>query len=132
MASNKVEDDSRDLEEVFVTMELAEIAFMTDKVVEMTAFYRKFLGREPDSVWPGGAIFMLGDVKLFIHAIYEPDSENSLPPIDHIAFRVKDVDGSAARLAAEGLPFEFAPADYDWGRSAYLRDPADHQIEITG
>ena len=34
-------------------------------------------------------------------------------------------------LANQGLSIEVPPADYYWGRSAYLRDPDGHQVEIT-
>jgi hypothetical protein len=32
----------------------------------------------------------------------------------------------------QGLTLEVAPKDYYWGRSAYLRDPDRHLVEITG
>ena len=110
---------------------LSEIAMFTDKVAEMTDFYRRFLGQEPLSAWPGGAIFMLGDVKLFIHTTSEPDDKNDLPPFDHLAFTVEDVDEAAAELRDKGITAARPPQDYDWGRSAYLQDPAGHHLEIT-
>lgn len=115
-----------------MSKQLSEIAFFTDKVAEMIAFYKKFLGQEPASAWPGGAIFMLGDVKLFIHERYEPENEGDLPPFDHLAFTVEDVDATATQLTASALELDRPPQDYYWGRSAYLRDPAGHHIEVTG
>lgn len=114
-----------------MTKKLSEIAFFTDKVAEMTDFYRRFLDQEPDSAWPGGAIFMLGDVKLFIHEQYTPEDAGDLPPFDHLAFTVKDVDQTAGELSEVEIHVDRPPADYYWGRSAYVRDPAGHFIEIT-
>ncbi len=111
---------------------LTEIAFFTDQVAEMTAFYRQFLGQEPAAAWPGGVVFMLGEVRLFLHETYEADDEHPLPPVNHIAFAVEDVDAAADDLRRAGLAIERNPADYYWGRSAYLRDPDGYQIEITG
>jgi len=34
-------------------------------------------------------------------------------------------------LVKQGLVMEIPPKDYYWGRSAYLRDPDGHQVEIT-
>ena len=114
-----------------MSKKLTEIAFFTDRVEDMIRFYQKFLGEEPLSAWPGGAIFMIGEVKLFIHETYKPTDDQPLPPVDHLAFSVADVDGTTAALVEDGLQMERAPAEYYWGRSAYLRDPAGHQIEIT-
>lgn len=110
---------------------LSEIAFFTDKVAEMTDFYRIFLGQDPVSAWPGGSIFMIGDVKLFIHEQYKPENKGDLPPFDHLAFTVADVDEATKELTTDQIEIDYAPQDYYWGRSAYLRDPAGHHIELT-
>jgi predicted enzyme related to lactoylglutathione lyase len=46
------------------------------------------------------------------------------------AFTVQDVDQACAQLVEQGLMLEIAPQDFYCGRSAYLRDPDGHQIEI--
>jgi catechol 2,3-dioxygenase-like lactoylglutathione lyase family enzyme len=76
------------------------------------------------------AIFMVGDTKIFIHRTYAPGKDD-LPPDNHIAFGVEDVDVACRRLSAEGLALEVPARDFYWGRSAYLRDPDGHQVEIT-
>ena len=111
-------------------MKLSELAFFTDNVETMTAFYRRLLGSEPVVQFDGMAIFMLGETKLFIHRTYTA-AAGELPPTNHIAFTVADVDATCQALQQQGLTLEVAPADYYWGRSAYLRDPDGQQIELT-
>jgi catechol 2,3-dioxygenase-like lactoylglutathione lyase family enzyme len=48
-----------------------------------------------------------------------------------VAFGVADVDAAHDELVAQGFESEFGPADYDWGRAAYLRDPDGHLIELA-
>lgn len=111
-------------------MKLVEMAFFTDDVEKMAAFYKNLLGKEPDIAADGMAIFMLGTTKLFIHRTYS-SSEGELPPDNHIAFAVADVDSACKELIARGVRLEVPPQDYYWGRSAYLRAPDGLQIEIT-
>jgi catechol 2,3-dioxygenase-like lactoylglutathione lyase family enzyme len=101
---------------------IAEIALFTDDPDRLVAFYEHVLGREPASRWPGGATFDLGGVTLLVHV--KAEAEEGMPPnVDHFALRVGDVDAEAARLGTE-------PADYPWGRSAYLRDPDGRLVEL--
>ncbi|KAA0256149.1 MAG: hypothetical protein EDM79_20370 [Chloroflexi bacterium] len=111
-------------------MKLIEIAKFTNNVAGMSAFYRRLLGTDPVAESPDMAIFMNAGVKIFIHKMYEA-GEGDLPPEDHIAFAVADVDGTVAELQAGGAKAEVAPKDYYWGHSAYLRDPDGQLIEIT-
>ena len=111
-------------------MKLVEMAMFVDDVDAMAAFYEQLLGSEPVARSEGMAIFMVGTTKLFIHRTYVP-GEGELPPEDHTAFEVDDVDAECARLAAAGVTVEVAADDYYWGRSAYLRDPAGRLIELT-
>jgi catechol 2,3-dioxygenase-like lactoylglutathione lyase family enzyme len=110
-------------------MNLNEIAYFTKNVQEMVSFYRALMGREPVAESPDMAIFLNGETKIFIHATYTPGA-GELPPENHIAFTVVDVDQACRTLAAQGLVIEIEPHDYYWGRSAYLRDPDGHLIEL--
>lgn len=101
---------------------LTEIALFTDDVGALVAFYRRLLDREPASAWPGGATFDLDGATLLIHERGEPH-EGMPPGEDHFAVRVADVDTEAARLGVDAR-------DYDWGRSAYLRDPDGRLVEL--
>ena len=110
-------------------MKLAEIAFFTDDVAAMTDFYRRLLGVDPVARSEAMAIFFANETKIFIHDRYPPKN-GDLPPEDHHAFMVADVDRACAQLIERGLMLEVSPQDFYWGRSAYLRDPDGHQIEI--
>jgi catechol 2,3-dioxygenase-like lactoylglutathione lyase family enzyme len=102
---------------------IAEIALFTEQPSELSAFYERVLEVAPESRWPGGAIFAIGDAKLLIHIAGE-DREGQPANVDHFAFSVRDVDETAERLGIEAR-------EYDWGRSAYLRDPDGRLVELT-
>lgn len=108
---------------------LTEIARFTDRLEEMVEFYRTFLNAEPEVQSEGMAIFMLGATKLFLHRSYIP-REGELPPEDHLAFTVADVEAECSRLAAAGFSVEVLPKEYYWGTSAYLRDPDGQLLEL--
>ena len=110
-------------------MKLHELAYFTDNVQEMTNFYRRLLGTDTVAQSDDMAIFMSGGTKIFIHRKYPP-SEGDLPANNHIAFAVEDVDAACETLTQQGLTLDVPPKEYYWGRSAYLRDPDGHQVEI--
>jgi catechol 2,3-dioxygenase-like lactoylglutathione lyase family enzyme len=109
---------------------ITEIAYFTEDVAAMRAFYARLLGSAPITESRDMAIFLVDGVKIFIHRTYIPGADD-LPPEDHTTFAVPDVDAAYAELQRHGLTGEVAPADYYWGRSAYLRDPDGHLIELN-
>lgn len=111
-------------------MKLTELAYFTENVQEMTAFYRRLLDQEPVAQSADMSVFMLGPLKILIHRAYTP-GEGDLPPDNHVAFSVPDVDAACDQLVQQGLTLESPPQDHDWGRSAYLRDPDGNQIELA-
>jgi catechol 2,3-dioxygenase-like lactoylglutathione lyase family enzyme len=111
-------------------MKLIEMAYFTNDVTGMAEFYRTLLGSEPVAKSDDMAIFMNGEVKIFIHRAYEA-AEGELPAENHTAFKVSDVDEVCKSLTGKGLKLEYPARDYYWGRSAYLRSPDGHLIEIT-
>jgi len=111
-------------------MKLTEIAKFTNNVAGMFAFYRRLLGTEPVAESPDMAIFMSAETKIFIHKLYRQGADD-LPPENHIAFTVDDVDKTCAVLQSQGLTVDTPPKDYYWGRFAYLHDPDGQLIEIT-
>jgi catechol 2,3-dioxygenase-like lactoylglutathione lyase family enzyme len=111
-------------------MKLVELAYFTENVQQMADFYQTLLGAEPVARSDDMAIFMSGETKIFIHRTY-PASEGELPPENHVAFSVQDVDATCETLLKQGLTLEVPPQDYYWGRSAYLRNPDGYLVEIT-
>jgi catechol 2,3-dioxygenase-like lactoylglutathione lyase family enzyme len=58
-----------------------------------------------------------------------PDAD---APGFEIGFKVADVDAAHAELADAGVPSVVAPTTRPWGqRTAYLRDPDGHLIELA-
>ena len=110
-------------------MKLAEIAFFTEDVPQMTNFYRRLLGVDPVASSETMSIFFTEETKIFIHYRYAPKN-GELPPEDHHAFTVEDVDKVCEQVMERGLMLEIPPQDFYWGRSAYFRDPDGHQTEI--
>lgn len=108
-------------------MQLTELTRFVDDVEAAVDYYEGFLDAEPVSAWPGGAVFDLGGPTLLLHETVEHDDA---PGEDHAAFAVEDVDAACERLEAQGIAVAWPPADYDWGRSAYLRDPAGNLVEL--
>ena len=106
-----------------------EIARFTENLNEIIQFYQKVLAVEPAVRSEGMAIFMLGETKLFFHRSYSP-GEGELPPENHLAFSVPDVDAACAQLTAAGSSIEVAGKEYYWGYSAYLRDPDRQLVEL--
>ncbi len=111
-------------------MKIAEIARFVDDVPQTIAFYRLLLGKEPTYSDDHLATFDTEGVTILIHRRYTPGPDE-LPCEDHIAFGVNDLDQAIATLQQQGMVIQFPPRDYDWGRSAYLRDPSGALIEVS-
>lgn len=110
-------------------MQFSEVAFFTDEVDATAEFYERLLGVPPTHRGDGIAIFHSAGVQVLIHCRYEPTPDN--PPCEnHMAFSVDNVDQSVAECEANGLTVEIPPRNYDWGRSAYLRDPSGQLVEL--
>ena len=110
-------------------MKLIELAYFTENVQQMANFYRSLLGADPVARSDDMAIFMSGQTKIFIHRKYV-STEDELPADNHIAFAVDDVDSTCETFIQQGMTLEVPPKEYYWGRSAYLRDPDGHMVEL--
>lgn len=111
---------------------LVEVAIFTDNVVEVAAFYERLLDGAPAYKADDIAIFNLpGGITLLIHEKY-PQAEGQPPNQDHIVFAVENVDTASAELSQQGMTLLLEPRQYDWGKSAYLRDPDGRILELSG
>jgi catechol-2,3-dioxygenase len=106
---------------------VAEVAFFTEDVARLTAFYERLLGRPPESRSDSHASFDLGGTTLFIH-VAGGEEQHGVPNTDHVAIAL-DQDPAAERARAAGTDV-IGPQDFYWGRSAYLRDPDGRVIEL--
>lgn len=111
-------------------MQLTEMTMFTDDVDATAEFWGTFFDTDPHVHEEEVAIFDVGGVTVLIHETYDPGPEE-LPPEDHLAFATGDVDGTYENLVEAGLEGFREPADYEWGRSAYLEDPDGRLIELT-
>lgn len=50
--------------------------------------------------------------------------------LDHLAFRVENLDDAMAFLAAHGYPKEFGPIESEAARWSYVRDPDGIWVEV--
>jgi catechol-2,3-dioxygenase len=107
---------------------VAEVAFFTEDVAGLTAFYERLLGRPPESRSDSHASFDLGGTTLLIHVAGDGDEHDGAPNADHVALAV-DQDESAERARAGGAEV-VGPKEFYCGRSAYLRDPDGRVIEL--
>jgi predicted enzyme related to lactoylglutathione lyase len=110
-------------------MKLHEWTIFTDNVDSVAEFYQRLLNTKPSHREDGLAIFKLGDASILIHARYDP-IPGWIPCENHICFAVSDLDGNVAQLERRGLTLEIPPRQYEWGRSAYMRDPDGHLLEL--
>lgn len=107
----------------------SEVAIFTDKVAEVSAFYERVLGAAPVYKNDMMSLFQDGSVTVLIHQKMPAEAEQP-PNEDHFAFKAANVDEACAELAQQGIQMLLEPRDYDWGRSAYLRDPDGRLVEI--
>lgn len=110
-------------------MKFHEVSRFVDNVDQTVDFYERLLNVKPTFRAEGIAIFQTGDVQLVIHARYKPEPQ--WPPCEnHIGWAVENLDAAIAQLGKQGITVEVPARDYEWGRSAYVRDPAGQLIEL--
>jgi catechol 2,3-dioxygenase-like lactoylglutathione lyase family enzyme len=108
---------------------IAEIALFTSDVPKLIEFYERLLGQRPRARSESHAYFDVGETTIFIHLATD-EADHDAPNGDHVAFAVEDQDALSADLRDAGIDV-VGPKIYDWGRSAYVRDPDGRIIEIV-
>ena len=103
-------------------------------------WYGKLGFQQQDAGEAGGA-FTAGDAVLYIFqtdsaqptARREHDLVHNPPGIDHISFRVADVDANHRELLARGVTIEEGPTNQEWGsRTITMLDPDGNRIYLLG
>ncbi len=112
-----------------MTNQIAEVACFTPDVALLAEFYEHILGVAPVVRSDGMALFELRGLSLLIHQRM-PQAAGQPPNEDHLAVAVEDVDRACAALRDLGFALVLEPHNYEWGRSAYLRDPDGRLIEL--
>ncbi len=111
-------------------MQLFRVTYVTDDVETTAAFYERLLERDPVVSEHSVVIFHVEGTEVIVHERYEADGDD-LPAEDYLAFAVENLELQYAELVDAGFePFR-EPAAYDWGRSAYLRDPDNRLVELA-
>jgi methylmalonyl-CoA/ethylmalonyl-CoA epimerase len=103
-------------------------------------WYGKLGFQQQDDGEAGGA-FTAGDAVLYIFQTdstqpagrRERDLVHNPPGIDHISFRVADVDANHRELLARGIAIEEGPTNQVWGsRTITMLDPDGNRIYFLG
>ncbi len=110
---------------------LAQVALTARDVDAAAAFYGDVLGLKPLFRPPGMAFFQAGEVRLMVAAPEGLGEDGGTV----LYYRVADLDGAHARLAARGVAFETPPhvVHRDASmvlRMAFLRDPAGNLLAL--
>ena len=109
---------------------LAEIALFTADVPRLVDFYERVLGKQPRSRSESHAYFDVGETTILIHLVTDDDVPHDAPGGDHVAFAVPAQDALSDDLRGAGHQV-IGPKVYDWGRSAYVRDPDGRIVELV-
>jgi catechol-2,3-dioxygenase len=108
---------------------LAEIALFTADVPRLIDFYERVLGTQPRSRSESHAYFDVGETTILIHLVTDDELPHDAPGGDHVAFAVTAQDSLSNELRSSGHDV-IGPKVYDWGRSAYVRDPDGRIVEL--
>jgi len=107
-------------------MKLRGACIQTHNIEEMTAFYQRIFGCEPEI--DGGVDFRFPDQQLIVFKL----AEENVPSTKNVAliYQVDDADLEYARLTKSGIESD-PPTDKPWGvRSFVINDPEGNIVSF--
>lgn len=115
------------------------IAILTRDLAGLERFYTEVLGLSVAERWDDVGIVFLdaGGLSIELTRQDAPDDGAQPPVLDmgvgmnHLAFRVDDVDIQIQELRAAGVKVLAAPADYKTLRTAFVADPDGNVLELV-
>jgi len=110
-------------------MKICEMVFFVDDVSTAALDWVELMGLEPEVLETDQAVFQDGDVKYLFHQKLTPGPEDP-PAENHIAFASSEIEEDIKMLEDSGYKLLLPTKLYEWGKSAYLRDPAGDLIEL--
>lgn len=131
---NTLESEGEDMKRV---TGIGGIFFKAENPEALYGWYEKHLGiqRAPDG---SGVVFEwrengdTGQTGMTIWSVFPRDTKYFEPSGSPfmINYRVDDLDGLLAALKEEGVQIDPRREDYDYGRFAWIMDPAGNRIEL--
>ncbi len=112
-------------------LELGHLLLQTSDLERAEAFYLGFLGlsvRDRGTLRDGRPLTVTREGLGLTNS--RPDGNGG--PIDHIAFRARDVRGLADQARRDGISVVRGPEASSYGLSLYLLDPDGNQVEVFG
>ncbi len=112
------------------------IGIATTDLGRSLSFYR-LLGFEGDEPEDGAALMRHGNAALYIFTTPTQskddarrlDMQGNATGVDHISFRVADVDQTSQELRDRGIVVESGPEDQSWGaRTITVLDPDGNRL----
>ncbi|MGN8246653.1 VOC family protein [Cellulomonas soli] len=112
-----------------MSVELAEVCFLTRDVRRLAAFYRDLLGTLSDSDDPVHQTFEQHGLQLSIQQDDSTDPEGRQRLV--VAFAVDDVDAEHERLLGLGVQVLEPPTARPWGaRNLVVADPDGNRVYL--
>ena len=108
----------------------------TSNLAQARWFYREILGLtegyRPPFEGPAGAWLYGPDGRPVVHLYAGRTSANSLDgAVDHIAFRVTEIDAIMLRLEQHNIAYDTATVPELNGKQVFFRDPDGIQVELN-
>jgi catechol 2,3-dioxygenase-like lactoylglutathione lyase family enzyme len=106
-----------------------------------SAEWYRHLGFEGSDELGTSGLFKAGDAVLYLFETDSPKSNahrdlnpvHNTPGLDHLSFRVDDVDAYHARLLQKGVKIATPPTNQEWGsRTIAVSDPEGNVIWFLG